>query len=293
MSSLDDILENKENKSQKSNDSWKTKKQNTRNEVFKIANDTAVQTVFDEKTFVKYLDTQSKFDMYSATNALLIMAQNPNATQLKDFESWKKAGLQVQKDEKGVKILEPSGEYKDKEGNVRQGFNVKSLFDISQTDSDKETDFKAQPDSKELLKALIYRRPVQISMTNQLEHGRGAYYDHEKQLIFVVRGQSDPELFRSVSYELAHAEFAQDDKDYTRKKYDFPSYCVSYMLCKKNGIDTSNYNFGNIPESYRAVEPAQIRAKLSEIRDVMSNITERMNRILSPEKVPKQKEQER
>ena len=90
MSSLDDILENKENRTQKTNDNWKTKKQNTRNEVFKIANDTAVQTVFDEKTFVKYLDTQSKFDMYSATNALLIMAQIQMQHSLKILKAGKK-----------------------------------------------------------------------------------------------------------------------------------------------------------------------------------------------------------
>ena len=90
MSSLDDILENKENRTQKTNDNWKAKKQNTRNEVFKIANDTAVQAVFDEKTFVKYLDTQSKFDMYSATNALLIMAQIQMQHSLKILKAGKK-----------------------------------------------------------------------------------------------------------------------------------------------------------------------------------------------------------
>ena len=293
MSSVDEILETKERKPQKQNENWKNKKQNARNEVFKTANDSAVQAVFNENVFVKYLDTQSKFDKYSATNALLIMAQNPSATQLKDFEAWKDAGFQVQKNEKGIKILEPSGEYTDKDGNVRQGFNVKSVFDISQTDAEVKEENVPEQESKDLLKALIYRRPVQISMTDQLEHGRGAFYDHERKLIFVVRGQSDSELFRTVSYELAHAEFAVNDNEYSRKKYEFPAFCVSYMLCKKHGIDTKDYDFSKIPESYRALEPAQIRAKFNETRDVLEAITERMNKILYPEKVQKPKEKER
>lgn len=292
MSDIDNIIEKNGQSPKSDGESWKTKKRNERNEVFKAANDTATLAVSCEKEFTKYLDTQSRFDKYSATNVLLIMAQRPDATQLRDFGSWKDAGFQVQKNEKGIKILEPSGEYTDREGNVRQNFNVKSVFDISQTDA-KAKDERPGHEPKELLKALIYRRPVQISMTNGLDRGRGAFYDHERKMLFVVRGQSDPELFRNVSLELALAEFAIDGNDYEREKREFSACCVSYMLCRKHGIDTKSFDFSRVSENFIGLEPSRIWAKLTEIRDVAETITERMNVILYPEKVPIQKEEER
>lgn len=36
--------------------------------------------------FQAYLDVQTCFSRYSATNVLLILAQKPDATQLKDFD---------------------------------------------------------------------------------------------------------------------------------------------------------------------------------------------------------------
>jgi hypothetical protein len=53
------------------------------------------------------LDSQSKFDNYSVGNALLVTAQMPQATQLRDYESWKNAGAYLKKFPKYVKILEP------------------------------------------------------------------------------------------------------------------------------------------------------------------------------------------
>lgn len=291
MSDYDEIIENKgkqkENNPPKKD--WKAEK----NALFELANNAAVDTVYSEKAMRKYLETQSRFDKYSATNVLLIMSQKPEATQIKDYNGWQKAGVTVKKFEKGFSILEPGKEYRTENGEIRQNFNIKKMFDISQTTAEPEEKPEVHIDDKILLKALIHKSPVPIQMSDHLDFNRGAFYDNEKDTLFVLRGMSAPDIFRSVSKELAFAELAQIRTNYRRSECEFPAYCASFILCQKNGIDTKDYDFSRIPESIRSKEPAQIRAQLGEIREAAENIIERMNKVLIPEKVPKTKEQER
>lgn len=291
MSDYDEIIESKskpkENHFPKKD--WKAEKIS----LFETANNAAVDAVYSGKNLRKYLETQSRFDKYSATNVLLIMSQKPEATQIKDYNSWQKAGVTVKKFEKGFSILEPGKEYKTESGEIRQNFNIKKMFDISQTTAEPEEKTEVHFDEKLLLKALIHKSPVPIQMADHLEFNRGAFYDHEKETLFVLRGMSAPDIFRSVSKELAFAELAKTRSDYRRSECEFPAYCASFILCQKNGIDTKDYDFSRIPESIRSKEPAQIRAQLGEIRETAVNIMERTNKVLVPEKVPKTKEQER
>ena len=122
MSDYDEIIESKskpkENHFPKKD--WKAEK----NSLFETANNAAVDTVYSGKNLRKYLETQSRFDKYSATNVLLIMSQKPEATQIKDYNSWQKAGVTVKKFEKGFSILEPGKEYKTESGEIRQNFNI-------------------------------------------------------------------------------------------------------------------------------------------------------------------------
>lgn len=96
---------------------------------------------------------------------------------------------------------------------------------------------KTQPtvsvDDRLLLKALIHRPPVPIQMVDELPGNMGALYDHDQQVIFVRRGMDAPNIFRSVSMELAHAEIGTAREDYTRDSAAFSAYCASYMLCRK------------------------------------------------------------
>ena len=64
---------------------------------------------------------------------LLILAQKPDATQLKDFDGWKDAGASIKRQQKGISILEPGEEYEREDGSIGTSYNVKRVFDISQT----------------------------------------------------------------------------------------------------------------------------------------------------------------
>ena len=69
--------------------------------------DAALDAVADAKRYGAFLGVVSRFDRYSPNNQLLIFAQNPQATQLKDFDAWTKEGGTVKKGSHGVMILTP------------------------------------------------------------------------------------------------------------------------------------------------------------------------------------------
>ena len=295
MSSFDDLFGGKFGKEDAAFDkeAWAAKKQEKRNELYSLADQTAAEISKDGDKFKQFLDVQSRFDRYSSTNALLILAQMPEATQLKDFDGWKDAGVSVQRKPRSVKILEPGKEYTREDGTRGTSFEVKRVYDVSQTRGRLRSSPNKKPDDRTLLKALINRSPVPIQTVDSLPNNMGALYDHDQQVIFVCRGMGAEDIFRSVSKELAHAEIAGMREDYNRNDAAFQAYSASYLLCKRYGVDVSDYNFSRLPASLRESNPQQVRETLTEIRDTANQISTRMYRALEQNRNPKAKEQER
>ncbi len=298
MENFDDIFSSSETRSRTADspfdkNAWAEKKQAERQAVYDLADTSALQVGGDGAKFQAYLDVQARFDRYSATNVLLILAQMPEAAQLKDFDGWKDAGASIKRQQKGISILEPGEEYEREDGSIGTSYNVKKVFDVSQTTARTKAQPSVSMDERMLLKALISRPPVPMQTTDEMPGNMGAVYDHGKQVILVRRGMDAPSIFRSVSMELAHAELAGGNPEYRRDDAAFSAYCASYLLCKKNGIDVSGYHFERMTERFRESSPQEIRSTLTEIRDTAANISARMSRALEQNRPPKSKEQER
>ena len=298
MSNFDDIFSGQNGNSRWSDqpfdkEAWAAKKQEERKELYALADSTAAEISGDGEKYQKYLDVQSRFSRYTPTNALLILAQMPEATRLKDFNGWKEAGASVQRKPKSVKILEPGKEYDREDGTRGTSFEVKRVYDASQTRGRVRSAPAVKLDDRVLLKALIHRTPVPIQTVDSLPNNMGALYDHNQQVIFVCRGMGAEDIFRSVSKELAHAEIAGMSENYNRNDAAFKAYSASYLLCKRYGVDVSDYNFSRLPTSFRESNPQQVRETLTEIRDTANQISTRMYRALEQNRAPKAKEQER
>ena len=79
-----------------------------------------------------------------------------------------------------------------------------------------------------------------------------------------------------MAQELAHAQLAVNSEAYSRKDTGFEAVCVGYMLCKKYGVDTQNFNISSL-DSFKDKEPKEIRSELSKIRSAMSEIHSRVS----------------
>ena len=118
-----------------------------------------IENLFNSDQYKQWLTTMSRFHDYSLNNTLLIAMQKPDATLVAGYTTWKNQfGRQVNKGEKGIRILAPTpykkkvevdktdpntGEIlKNPDGSnqkeiqevLRPAFKVVSVFDVSQTD---------------------------------------------------------------------------------------------------------------------------------------------------------------
>lgn len=299
MNSFDDIFEPAPQSEEFDKEAWAAQKKAERDEVYALADATAEEVCKDSGKFRDYLDVQANFRHYSATNALLILAFNKDARKLGDKDYWRDQGVYIKRQEFGrpIKIIESNGEYTRDDGSIGVSYNIKKVYDISQTTSH----IKAQPpvsyDKRALLNALIYKHPVPIQSVDDLPDDMGALYDHDQKAIFVCRGMGASDLFYEVAKALAHAELAMTSEDYSYSNADFKAHCVSYILCKEFGIETDNLSFSpadfDIPKELSEAEPQEIRTELAEIRDTAYDISARMARSLEQNKAPRYKEQER
>lgn len=265
------------NRPQLTPEQWAEKKQQEKDAVYKLIDDTAVEVTSSPDKFKAFLDTQARMDRYSAANALLIYKQIPEATQLKDFDDWTKEGVKINKGSKSISILEPV-EYTKKDGTPGVSYNVKKVFDVSQTNGKRIPAPTLNRDPQKLVPMMLDSAPVVIETVDELPYDNmGALYDNDSQAILVKRGIGDSvAICQCVAQELGHAQLAVNSEAYSRKDCGFDAVCVGYMLCKKYGVDTQNFNISNL-DSFKNKEPKAIRAELTKVRGAMNEIHSRVS----------------
>ena len=298
MSSFDDLFRQENEQPAPRNDlpfdkeAWKQQKQEQREMVYAMIDDTAQTVARDGAAFRKYLDVQSRFDRYSVANALLILAQKPDATRIADFDTWKEQGAFIRKKETGFYILEPGEEYQREDGTVGISYNPKKMFDISQTGNSRKRETPTYPDDRTRIKALMDHAPVPICISDTLPEGTNALYQSDTREIHIRKGMDAGSIFRALSQELAHAEMDTGDGRYRRADHTFHAYCVSYILCKQYGVDTSGYSFDRTPQVLEGMSAKEIRAELSVIRETSGEISGRMKRMIAQYRQQKRQEPE-
>lgn len=276
MGELDQVIENFNKKNREYNkEEWIEFKRQEKQDVYALIDATAEKIISDGQEFKKYLDTQSKFEQYSIGNTLLVTAQMPEATMLRDYESWIKAGGYPKKHRKDVKILEPADSYMRDDGSIGTNYNVKYVSDVSQVNI-RQKQRLMKYDNKLLLRVFLNSSQAEVQVVNEIVGtDRSAFYDKERDVLYVARGAEVPQIFHEVTQELAKQEIEEDSS-----LDSFKANCVSYMICKKYGIDVSNYNITDIPYELREMSAKEIREELEPIHDAMENISGRTSHCL-------------
>lgn len=277
-----------------SKEEYAEKKRAEKEKVYQMIDDTAREVVSDPEKFKAFLDTQARVDRYSAANALLIYNQLPEAIQLKDFDDWGKDNVKIVKGAKSISILEPV-EYTRRDGTPGISYNVKRVFDVSQTNGRKPPAPSVNRDPKALITTMLDASPVAVEATNELPYpNMAAFYNNEKQTLFVKRGVGDSvAVAQCVAQELGHAQLSINSNAYSRRDMGFQAVCIGYMLCKKYGVDTQNFAIERIPVELANKEPKEIRAELSKMRNAMSEIHSRVSEELYKKKQERSKDYER
>ena len=269
---------------------WAAQKQEQRKEAYELVDNTCSEMMENGDSFRQYLDVQGHFDRYSVNNAILVSAQMPEATQLKDYGSWKQSRVYVDKDAQKVTILEPGKEYQRDDGSKAVGYNAKVVYDVSQTSAKDRQQPQEQKNMRELVSAMIDASPVSFVPVDDLE--LPAFYDSSQQTIFIKTGLSEEQLFVSMAKEVSAAVFDCKHKE-SRDDSDFKSFCVAYMVSSRYGVDTKGFNFDKLPKEFEGMETQAFKGELGSMRDVLGEIQSDMYKSLEKNKPPKSKEQER
>lgn len=269
---------------------WAAQKQAQRKEAYELIDSTCAEMMISGDSFRQYLDVQGQFDRYSVNNAILVSAQMPEATQLKEKAAWKQSRVYVNKDAKKVVILEPSKEYTRDDGSKAVGYNAKEVYDISETSAKDRQEAQEKKSMRELVSALIDASPVPFVPVADLE--MPAYYDSEQQSIFIRTGLNEEQLFVSMAKEVSAAVFDFKHNE-SREASEFKSYCVAYMISSRYGVDTRGFNFSRLPKELAETDTQAFKGELGSMRDVLGEIQSEMYKSMEKNKPAKSKEQER
>lgn len=281
-----------------------------RSRCYEMSEQMTMAVAADGEKFQQYLDIQSHFDRYTPNNVLLIMAQKPDAQKIGDYGYWRSRGIYIKRHEqrKPILILEPGKEYKREDNSIGTYYNAKKVYDISQTNMGdrlpsqeeqlQEESAQENPEQKalrdrQLIRALVSCPPAAIVAVepDKMPEGKGALFSPEETCIYVRKEMSVTEIFKSVTPELVLAGFADGDKEYNPEDDLFHAYSATYMLCKKYGVDTKEFDFSYVPEMFEGMEPQEIRGELTRIREAANRISSRMEKVLEPSRNQNQKAQ--
>lgn len=296
MNDFDQIMANANSNTTKSNKSfdknaWRERKQQERQEVYDLMDKTADEIKTDINKYKQYLDVQGRFDKYSVGNALVISATYPNATQIKEFDDWKESGAFIKKGANGIKILEPGDSYTRSDGSSAISYNVKKMFDISQTTSTQKPR-TINYDDRVKLTALLKDCPVDIKAVDEIPNSdKVALWNREDNVLYVKRGGETTTIFKQLAKELTRSALEETGNT---ELDNFKCESTSYMLCKKYGIDVSDININTIPEAFKNMSASEVRNELTSMRSNMEDINTRMSAYFETiSKAQKNKEHER
>ena len=215
---------------------------------------------------------QARLGKTSVANTLLVVAQKPDATFIANYDDWQKRGRSVKRGEKAALVLEANGEYERPDGTMGVNFDVKRVFDISQTYG-KPIRERTAPPIKTALKAITTNVPVPVKLSEGISQSVGAMYSEKDNTVYVARGVEGNELFFALSRELARAHSGANT---------FVCDCAANVACLRYGVPAKYCD--RIPDEIAALESREKRSALNIVRDAACEIAERVDRNLFAER---------
>lgn len=150
---------------------WAERKRQERQEAFARADAAALRANSDPAALESYLRVAAALPHHSATNILLIADRMPGATRVGTADHWRRLGAAVKRGEKAIHIIEPAKEYVRDDGSIGVLYDVRKVFDVSQTTARARLPRKADPHAA--LASLVSHPPARIEPSDDLVYSLG------------------------------------------------------------------------------------------------------------------------
>ena len=252
MANLEEIITSKN----ESDTQWKTQQQADRDSVTEMQDQGIEMIVSDPDQYIRYLTMQGDNPTYSAGNVAIVLAGMRDATIFGTRDRWQTLGRTVMMDEQdqGVKIFARDARTK--------AYALADAYDISQTQG---RDLKQKilredtPDMATALKTLLNYSKAEPVVDKEMD--AAAFFDEEKRELAVNPDFSDQEAFASIAAEVALTRF--HDKGYNREyswaRYELDAQSVSYILCRRYGIEPVQPNMERLRERFVGMSTDECR----------------------------------
>ncbi|APV45287.1 hypothetical protein Dform_01973 [Dehalogenimonas formicexedens] len=267
-------------------------------EVLKQLKD-GVDGIQSSSHFRNFLLTMSKFHDYSIGNLILIASQNPNATRVAGFNTWKDLGRWVMKGEKGIAILapclpsksslktEPSGEdecRKDDEETEKREllrpiyFKVVYVFDVSQTEGKPLPEFdvpvltgEANEELFDDITHLVRSEGVHVGFDSKPYQDPAIKGFFSGKEIWVRPEESRAQQLKTLIHEVAHY-YSEGVFHIPRRDAETIAESVAFAIGAHFGFDTGTRSFPYV--ALWAQDKKVLERNLASIRQVTTRIIE-------------------
>lgn len=228
-----------------------------------------VQQYLNSDEYKKILDTFSKFHRYSLNNSLLIMMQNPAATLVGSYTTWKSLD-RWPVGQSGIKIVCPAphkskieqetvdpttGETRKELVEVQQmRYRLGTVFDVSSTEGAPlpEIGKELQGDvaDPDLFEAVKQSAPAGIAVEIGYVQGEAkGYYSPAEHEIRVREGMSEMQSLKTLIHETTHAYIHDPERmeaegtSFSQEEREIQAESCAYTIAAHYGLDTSEYSF--------------------------------------------------
>lgn len=265
MANLEEIITSKN----ESDTQWKTQQQADRDSVTEMQDQGIEMIVSDPDQYIRYLTMQGDNPTYSAGNVAIVLAGMRDATIFGTRDRWQTLGRTVMMDEQdqGVKIFARDARTK--------AYALADAYDISQTqgrDLKQKVLREDTPDMATALKTLLNYSKAEPVVDKEMD--AAAFFDEEKRELAVNPDFSDQEAFASIAAEVALTRF--HDKGYNREyswaRYELDAQSVSYILCRRYGIEPVQPNMERLRERFVGMSTDECRTVLDNIQNMGKRI---------------------
>lgn len=251
-----------------------------------------IQTLYTSDSYKAYLSAMSRFHNYSFRNSMLIYQQKPDATLVAGYRIWQdRFERHVNKGEKGIRILFPMiTKQNDTEDPAKPSiiFRAGCVFDISQTSGKelpgpfvKHLDGEVR-DYAGFLKVLKLISPVPV----QFEHiptGACGYFHVQNQVIVIDESLSQVQTIKTLIHELSHALLHDGNTACDTRTREVQAESIAYTVCKRFGIDTSDYSFAYIAGWSSDQSLEELSSSMEVIQKTADQLILDIMRLRSPE----------
>ena len=270
-----------------------------------------VRSVMSSEGWRSFLAAQARFHTYSPGNVLLILSQDPHATRVAGFHTWREMGRFVKKGEHGIAILapvfpkkeekpesggrpavqEPAGDGKATVESDRAPvrFRVAHVFDVAQTDGKPLPEPPAHRltgNSAEAgtliarLTRLVEQEGLRLEYQGPTTMPRGAngYYQPMEGRIVVSNAIAPDQQAKTLAHELGHHLLEHGrGREPGRPTEEAEAEGVAFVVCSRFGLDTSDYSFGYVANWSRDEGgPALVKQASAAIQAVAGEMIGRM-----------------